>query len=516
MYKRKSNQVSIFDDPVMFGGIQLNPENEWVKQAKLIPWWAFEEKYAAQFPSNTGQPADSLRTALGSQIIKERYQFSDEMTVEHITMNPYLQYFIGLAEFTQAEPFHPSMMTRFRQRLGPEIIQEVNDVIIGRKKPEDVIARADGRDDPDDPDDPGGHAAPGNDSNGAEQVDYSNGSAPDVPAGEGDEKPPEEPPNVGTLILDATCAPQAIRFPTDTSLLDEARRNSERIIDKFHEAGLTDGRKPRTYRIIAKNRFNGFSKCRRKTLKSIRTCRKQQLNFLRRNLKAIDGAIQKHPDDWAQALTRWEIERLSVIRLLYEQQREMYETNSNRIDDRIVSLSQPWVRPIKRGKQNADVEFGAKVEMSDIDGFLRIEHLSWDAFNECTTLQASVEAYRKAYGHYPERVLADTIFRTRENLRYCKAHGIRMNGPRLGKPPKDPEVRKQELRHEWLESGERGDIERRFGISKRSYSLGRVTAKLKHTSEVMIHMSVLTLNLQKRLRLLLRVLWAYFRQFQAA
>ena len=49
MYKRKMNQVSVFDDPAMFGGIALNPENDWVKLAKLIPWWAFEEKYAEQF-----------------------------------------------------------------------------------------------------------------------------------------------------------------------------------------------------------------------------------------------------------------------------------------------------------------------------------------------------------------------------------------------------------------------------------------------------------------------------------
>ena len=207
---------------------------------------------------------------------------------------------------------------------------------------------------------------------------------------------------------------------------------------------------------------------------------------------------------------------MAVIRTLYAQQREMYESGSTRIDDRIVSLSQPWVRPIVRGKQNAPVEFGAKVGMSDIDGFLRIEFLSWDAFNECHTLQDSVEAYRKAYGHYPERVLADTIYRTRDNLRYCKKHGIHLNGPRLGKPPKDPEIRKQELHLEWLESGERGDIERRFGIGKRCYSLGRITAKLKHTSEIMIHMSVLTLNLQKRLRLLLRFIFAYLRRLQIA
>ena len=84
-----------------------------------------------------------------------------------------------------------------------------------------------------------------------------------------------------------------------------------------------------------------------------------------------------------------------------------------------------------------------------------------------------------------------------------------MNGPKLGKPTSDPAIRKQELHMEWLESGERGDIERRFGISKRCYSLGGVTAKLQHTSEVMIYLSVLTLNLQKRLRLLLCLFFTF-------
>ena len=79
MYKRKLNQVSLFDNPAMFGGIALNPENEWVKLAGIIPWWVFEKKYAKQFPSNMGQPAESLRAALGSQIIKETEKVKPEL-----------------------------------------------------------------------------------------------------------------------------------------------------------------------------------------------------------------------------------------------------------------------------------------------------------------------------------------------------------------------------------------------------------------------------------------------------
>ena len=294
--------------------------------------------------------------------------------------------------------------------------------------------------------------------------------------------------------------------------MNEARLNAERIIDTLHKEGLTDGNvKPRTYREEAKKRYNSFSKSRKKNKKTIRKAIRQQLGYLKRDLKIIDQIAISHPD-YMEHLSKWEQERLRVIHILYTQQQEMFDTNTRRIDDRIVSLSQSWVRPIKRGKQNAETEFGAKVEMSDVNGFLRIEHLSWNAFNESTTFQESVENYRKAYGHYPERVLADTIFRTSENLRYCKEHGIHLNGPKLGRPTKDPMLRKQELHMEWIESSERGDIERRFGIDKRCYSLGCITAKLQHTSEVMIYLSVLTLNLQKRLRLLLRLFFNFYWQ----
>jgi hypothetical protein len=77
--------------------------------------------------------------------------------------------------------------------------------------------------------------------------------------------------------------------------------------------------------------------------------------------------------------------------------------------------------------------------------------------------------WMKAYGHYPARVLADTIFRTRENLRYCKEHGIHLNGPKLGKPFADPTEARKHKKLEWLESGERGEIERNFGVGKRRY-----------------------------------------------
>ena len=225
-------------------------------------------------------------------------------------------------------------------------------------------------------------------------------------------------------------------------------------------------------------------------------------------MKIIADYERRHPG-CLQKLSSRQQTMLQVIRTLYSQQEYMYRTRTHKVEDRIVSLHQSWVRPIVRGKQTADVEFGAKVEMSVVDGFLRIEDLRWDAYNESTTLQQSVEDYRKAYGHYPARVLADTIFRTRDNLQYCKDHGIHLNGPKLGKPFADPVEARKHKKLEWLESGERGEIERDFGVGKRRYSLDCIVTKLKETSEVMIHSIVIYMNLRKKLRLLLRSFFSW-------
>ena len=493
MYKRRTGQLSLLDSPAMFGTIPLDSKNEWVKLSGIIPWMEFEERYAANFKSGKGQGAYPARMALGALLIKERYGISDEDVVAEIAMNPYLQYFLGLREFRYTAPFDASMLTRFRHRISGEMLAWVNDRVIGRPEPED--SRND------------------DDSNGGIGGEGSCNEEPPEKTATGSDSAEPASANEGTMILDATCAPQDIRYPTDTSLLNEARISAERMIDALHQSGLAGGKKPRTYREKALREYNSFSKARRKTGKMIRKIKGKLLNYLARDLTAINRIVAEHPDRdcLGEALTPRQMERLAVIIALFEQQRAMHEDGTRSVPKRIVSLSQYWVRPIVRGKQRADVEFGSKVEMSVVDGYLRVEKLQWEAFNEGGTLIDSVESFRRAYGHYPARVLADKIFRTRENLRYCKEKGIHMSGPKLGKPPADEAIRRQQLKEEWLESGERGEIERDFGVGKRRYSLGRIMMKLRDTSEVAVRVVVLAMNLWRKLRLLLQLLWALLR-----
>jgi len=95
----------------------LRADNRWVKLAKIIPWESIEERYANLFTSQRGQMAKPVRMALGALIIKEKCGYSDRETVEQITENPYLQFFIGLREYQDHPPFDPSLMVHFRKNV---------------------------------------------------------------------------------------------------------------------------------------------------------------------------------------------------------------------------------------------------------------------------------------------------------------------------------------------------------------------------------------------------------------
>lgn len=97
----------------------------------------------------------------------------------------------------------------------------------------------------------------------------------------------------------------------------------------------------------------------------------------------------------------------------------MYDNRVNSVPNRIVSFHQPWLRPIVRGKAKSTVEFGAELDMSD-NGICRLENISFEAYNESTILVSAIRHYYDHNGCYPERVLADKIYRNRANLHYCK------------------------------------------------------------------------------------------------
>ncbi len=478
MYRTSSpGQLSFENFYLPFGG-KLSGDNRWVKLAELIPWELVEADYAEQFSESMGAPAKSFRVALGSLIIKEKLGTSDEETVEQIRENPYLQYFLGFSEYRDEAPFDSSMLVYFRKHLSPEMLAQVNEAVVQ-----------------------GGLRVEGNSPEPVVQAANSSSQSSDA---DDDELPP--PPPQGQLILDATCAPADIHYPTDLNLLNAARVNSEEIVDVLYpQVSHQLNSKPRTYRKLARKAYLAVAKKRRPSRKLKRKAIRQQLNYLGRNLRHIDALIAAGAS--LTTLSRRQYRLLLVISEVYRQQLQMYQHQSHRIDDRIVSLTQPHVRPIVRGKVGVPVEFGAKISLSCVNGYVFVDTISWDNFNESTHLQTQVEAFRRRFGRYPASVHVDQLYRTRANCNWCKDHGIRLSGPPLGRPKQDQTVQAQLKKQARQDEKIRVAIEGKFGQAKRRFSLARVMPKLAQTAQCAITITFLVLNLERWLRQLLSFLF---------
>lgn len=472
MYKPADKTQTSFLDFNQPLGLHMNPNNRWVQMADKIPWHIFEDKYAALFTSDTGNAAKPVQMALGSLIIQQKFRFPDRELVEQITENPYLQYFIGLPGYQDTPPFDASTLVLFRKRITADMLNEANEYLLAHKD-----------DDPKKPPSSGDNA-------------------------DGKTVPENEAENKGTLALDATCAPVNIRYPQDVSLLNEAREKLEYMIYRMCR---TYGIKlPRRYRRKARKDYLAFAKSRKHSKKQIRAAVRKQLSYVRRDIGYLEGYFSG-----GYAPDAKDISVLLTIFKLYEQQEYMYKNKVHSVPERIVSISQPWIRPIVRGKLKAPVEFGAKLDVSiDGEGYGHLEKISYDPYNESCCLKDAVERYKARTGHYPERVLADQIYRTRSNRIYCKGHGIRLSGPKLGRPAQDAAINKKQ---EQQDNKDRIEVERFFSRSKRCYGMGCIVTKLEGTQLTSIALSVFVSNLFRiQKQLLLHLFWQVYRNMISA
>jgi len=223
-----------------------------------------------------------------------------------------------------------------------------------------------------------------------------------------------ESSNRGKLIVDATCAPADISYPTDLGLLNEARVHTEKIIDILYKQLKGQiHKKPRTYRNVARKDYLLIAKQRKPSCNKKRQAIKKQLQYIKRNLAHLEQLIDSGAT--LKGLNKKQHKTLLVLTEVYRQQQWLFDNEKQSIEDRIVSLSQPYIRPLVRGKAGKSVEFGAKLSASCFEGYVFLDRMSWDNFNESGDLKAQVEAYYRFRGYYPESVHADRIYRTRSN-----------------------------------------------------------------------------------------------------
>ena len=488
-YIEDKDQLVIEDFTMPFGG-ELDPENRWVRLAGIMPWDYIEEIYLQTMNTETGRRAYPSRVAFGSIFIKEYRNFTDVECVAEIQENPYMQYFLGLHEFQQEPLFDPSMMVHFRKRFPVEEVARINEYVCTGKWPEDgrnvdrndineSDAATDDDDDRDDHKPSGGKPAKGKKN-------------PNTSKKKGRKKKK----NRGKLIMDATVAPSGIKYPTDIDLLNRCREHYETAINILWAKLPHTGHKLPYSAQKARKSYLNVAKSKRWTAKKLRKAIGEQLDYIDKAQKQFARFMLLTPD---VKLPYWLLNRLQVIPHVYAQQKEMYDNHTHVCKDRIVSLEQPFVRPIQRGKRPNPTEFGQKLHLSVVDGYTYLEQTCWNNYNEGNDLKAVAEDYRRKFGVYPEAILADKIYQTRANRSYCKERGIRLSGPALGRP-KSGEAGRKEARQTYKDSCERNAVEGRNGNLKRRYGLNLIMSKLDETAKTEAALNILAMNAAQRLR----------------
>ena len=462
--------------------VRLDKSNRWVKLGESIPWDALASIYYRSMSSDMGAPAIDARIVIGAMIIKHKLKLDDREVIESIRENMYMQIFLGLREYSYNDVFDRSLFTTLRYRLGVDKFDAMTrQIILRSEKKEDAAEK--------DLNDPGDDITMNKSEDDAEGVDIKGNRV-------SKETQTEEKPgrNKGKLIMDATVADQMIAYPTDLGLLSRSREESERLIDELCKKLDIKG-KPRTYRRLARKQYLNVAKKKNKSKKEIHKAVGQQLRYLRRNLKNIDKILDT-AEGMSFPLEHRDQRIFWVIQHIYEQQVTMYKELAHSVDNRIVNIYQPYVRPIVRGKDKAQVEFGAKLGVSIQNGYARINTLSWEAYNEGTDLKKQVEAYKKLNGCYPEVVITDKIYGTRENRQWLKELSIRYSGKPLGRPSGKSQTQYWK-RKQKIEQGIRNQVEGKFGQGKNGYNLNKVRARAAKTSESWIAAIFFVMNLIK-------------------
>lgn len=434
----------------------LDLNNRWIAFSNILPWDKLSGYYYSRMDKKMGAGTIDARIVLGALIIKHHEGLSDEGTIESIQENVYMQYFLGLPSFKREAVFVPSLFVEIRKRLGIDYWQDINDIIVK-------------------------HNTTGQKKEPENKGNATTIKEPGLPA----------PFNKGTINIDATIVEQDIQYPTDLGILNESREKLEELIDVI--CLKTDQEKPRMYRITARKKYLNVAKKKRRTHKEIRKAVGAQLNFVNRDLNHINALLSIY-SDLSSLLNKHQLKYLQVIHEVHRQQKEMRTDHTHSTTNRIVSIHQPHVRPMVRGKAGSNVEFGSKIGVCVHNGLTYLDQLSWESYNETGDLKTSAENYKKRNGCYPEKINADQIYITRENRNWCKTNGIQLNGKPLGRPTEQTKERIKELRQA---VSERNCIEGKFGQAKRWYGMGNIHARLQATSESMIGAIIVVLNLVK-------------------
>ena len=225
-----------------------------------------------------------------------------------------------------------------------------------------------------------------------------------------------------TMYTDATCYESEMRYPTDQKLLWECVEKGYELMCKASRK--LDIHRPRTKFLDVEKANLTYRKQRKHTKSQTRKITRRLLDLLGKILKEMWKMEREHSE--ASLFTERETQTIAVITTVYRQQHNHFRSGDAResIPNRIVSVNKPYVRPIVRGKEARNVEFGAKCNNILVDGISFIEKLSFNAFNEGTRLPHCIKMHKRLFGVDVKKIGGDASYAGNTNRELCTSNGI--------------------------------------------------------------------------------------------
>jgi IS5 family transposase len=408
------NQTSLLDFKIM--GYEFPKEHELVKLEAVIPWEELIEIVAKKYSSLRGRNSKSIRMMIALEIVKRKYQYSDVELVEKLQTDVAIMHFCGFTQLVN-EAVDASSMTKFRNRFDEKTLALLEDASIKK-----FIRKAPRR-------------------------------------------------KIHQVISDTTCVEANITYPTDTKLLTKVYSKMAQIIDKGREKGI---------KVVIRGRrklmklVRAFNLKRKKSIKTILKMRNTLVRAGQKVLKKAEGVVEKIKQEKAIGVEKLEY-LLKTGRSILDQQKELAIKKAKRIAGRIVSFHAPEIRPIFRGKEKQQTEFGQKVAVSIVGGGLMMStKLAHDNFSDTTISEISIDRHTKVFNRKPTEFIADRGYHSPQNHEKLKEMGIRDGIQWRGKIPKKVQTPsahegKRMYRQRSVVEAKIGTMKTKYGWSKNYY-----------------------------------------------
>jgi len=433
----KENQHNIFDDIIH---PFLDKDDELYKITQAIDWISLSDKLATFYCTNNGRPTKPSRLKVGLLILKHLYKLSDEDAVLALKRNFYAQYLCNVSLEKNQKILNPSSLSKFRKQIGVEGVKVIEQEVLNSLKRTKLLKGK-------------------------------------------------------KLVCDTTIVPSNIAYPTDISLLEKTRRKTLEYLDKAKQIGAD---RYRTYRRIAKKIFVQYQKIRHHTTKSRKKVQKRLLQFTKRNidqlkhaLEHILGSLSQNSCKLKEQFLKEVTEFINVASKVISQQKDVYKGLP--VKERIVSIFQPHIRPMVRGKYPVEVEFGPKALINLKNDFLFLEDLRFNNVSDVHLLKPSIQGYKERFGSLPTQLATDRGFWSKENYNLAQDYGIlkiAMENKGKNSHLKDKPFRERLRRA-------RCKIEAKISLAKRKFGLDRSRYSIASGEEIWIRLGLIAMNIKK-------------------